>query len=197
MKAAQSSAAPDLTGGFHHWQAAGLCATDYDPDFFFDISEKDHNAAAAAKSVCAGCTIRERCLDAAMLADEEYGIWGGMTPLEREEYRPMWERMNGGRGAVRTQRKKTGIVIHDPSIQRRYAARLKAAQECRRKILDYGTFHRCEEFLAVLEAIISNPTEDSGKLSRRLGFSKAWFNTMKREAFDLFDVQEVCEEEIA
>lgn len=188
MNAAQISAAPDLTDeSFHDWRAYAACLT-LDPDLFFVSNEPE--VEALAKSVCGSCPVRQRCLDNAMLANEEYGIFGGMTPPERKNYRRMWERMQGGKGAVRTQRKQNGILVHDPAINRRYEARLRAAQECYRKAVAAGPFHRREEFLAVLELIIKYPTEDSGKLGRRGGCSKAWFNTMKREVFAMFDVVE-------
>jgi WhiB family redox-sensing transcriptional regulator len=36
-----------------------------------------------ALSVCAGCTVRQQCLDFAMQMAETSGIWGGTTPEER------------------------------------------------------------------------------------------------------------------
>lgn len=38
-----------------------------------------------AKSVCAGCPFAAACLDYALEAREEYGIWAGTTPDERKE----------------------------------------------------------------------------------------------------------------
>ena len=40
-------------------------------------------SAPLAKSVCAGCAVRSRCLEAGM--DEAFGIWGGRTERERRE----------------------------------------------------------------------------------------------------------------
>lgn len=37
----------------------------------------------AAKAVCRGCPVRVACLDHAMSHDERYGIWGGLTDVER------------------------------------------------------------------------------------------------------------------
>jgi len=37
-----------------------------------------------AKKVCAGCAVRENCLDYAVDYSLGYGIWAGMTPGERE-----------------------------------------------------------------------------------------------------------------
>lgn len=59
----------------------GLCATAGDPDMFFD----DENPEAALAH-CAACPTRALCL-AYALEHEQYGIWGGTTPEEREELR--------------------------------------------------------------------------------------------------------------
>ena len=37
-----------------------------------------------AKFICATCPIKQECLDYAMEAKEEFGIWGGLTPDERK-----------------------------------------------------------------------------------------------------------------
>ncbi|MBA3430031.1 MAG: WhiB family transcriptional regulator [Actinobacteria bacterium] len=36
-----------------------------------------------AKRVCRQCTVRARCLEYALSAKEPYGIWGGLTEVER------------------------------------------------------------------------------------------------------------------
>jgi WhiB family redox-sensing transcriptional regulator len=41
-------------------------------------------AAEEAKAVCAGCPVRKICLDYALEAEEEFGVWGGTTPTERK-----------------------------------------------------------------------------------------------------------------
>ena len=40
-------------------------------------------AARTARSVCTSCPVRARCLSAALLYGEEYGIWGGLDPEQR------------------------------------------------------------------------------------------------------------------
>lgn len=40
-----------------------------------------------AKAVCAGCPVREACLEYALSAKEEFGIWGGLTAFERQQLR--------------------------------------------------------------------------------------------------------------
>lgn len=40
-----------------------------------------HNEASmAARALCAGCPLRETCLDGAVSRQEPYGIWGGLDP---------------------------------------------------------------------------------------------------------------------
>jgi len=39
----------------------------------------------AAKRVCAGCTVRIDCLDYSLRVRERLGVWGGLTPTERQE----------------------------------------------------------------------------------------------------------------
>lgn len=36
-----------------------------------------------AKQICSGCNVRIKCLEYALATREAYGIWGGLTELER------------------------------------------------------------------------------------------------------------------
>lgn len=58
--------------------------------FFYPIDEEDTDKntrkyidEGAAKRICAGCPIREECLNWA-IHHERQGIWGGTNPRERE-----------------------------------------------------------------------------------------------------------------
>jgi WhiB family redox-sensing transcriptional regulator len=42
-------------------------------------SERDR----AARSVCLSCPVRRECTEHALLMREPYGVWGGMTELDR------------------------------------------------------------------------------------------------------------------
>jgi WhiB family redox-sensing transcriptional regulator len=42
-----------------------------------------------AKTICSECTIRSKCLQFALSEDMEYGIWGGMTRIERRRMRKL------------------------------------------------------------------------------------------------------------
>ena len=39
----------------------------------------------SAADACLDCLVLEQCLDYALTADEDTGIWGGLTPAERSK----------------------------------------------------------------------------------------------------------------
>jgi WhiB family redox-sensing transcriptional regulator len=48
---------------------------------FFEAKRPDN--VKLAKLICSTCPVRVQCLNYAIEANEEYGIWGGMTTKER------------------------------------------------------------------------------------------------------------------
>jgi WhiB family redox-sensing transcriptional regulator len=69
------------------WRSAAACRS-ADPELFFPLSEsgKALEQIAEAKVICAGCSVRRQCLEFA-LRTRAYGIWGGLTELERHQSR--------------------------------------------------------------------------------------------------------------
>jgi WhiB family transcriptional regulator, redox-sensing transcriptional regulator len=63
------------------WRAAGACRS-ADPDLFFPIGN-GVVAVRKALQICAGCGVRQQCLDFAMQNGEMNGVWGGTTAEER------------------------------------------------------------------------------------------------------------------
>ena len=66
------------------WRAASACLS-ADPELFFPIAQgsaADRQISTALR-VCAGCAVRQQCLDFAMQTGEAHGIWGGTTADER------------------------------------------------------------------------------------------------------------------
>jgi WhiB family redox-sensing transcriptional regulator len=61
----------------------GLCATRSDVQFFTDDDENPFDE-EPAKTLCAACPVRIECLEHAFQNNEIYGIWGGMSPVERD-----------------------------------------------------------------------------------------------------------------
>lgn len=57
-------------------------------DRFFPVKAAGtDNHGAVAKSICAGCSIREACLSGALRRNEENGIWGGAGEQRRRTLR--------------------------------------------------------------------------------------------------------------
>jgi WhiB family redox-sensing transcriptional regulator len=66
------------------WRESAACR-DADPELFFPVSEIGPGArqVAEAKAVCARCPVRDRCLDYAVDAGLDHGVFGGLTERER------------------------------------------------------------------------------------------------------------------
>jgi len=54
------------------------------PDLFYPEKQDD---CEAPKSVCAGCPVRTECLAFAMVTNEKFGIWGGLSERQRRRRR--------------------------------------------------------------------------------------------------------------
>jgi WhiB family redox-sensing transcriptional regulator len=67
------------------WQLLAACRG-MGPDDWFP---EQHDAAAIlrAKAVCSGCKVRERCLEYALEAHENDGVWGGIGTKGRTSAR--------------------------------------------------------------------------------------------------------------
>ena len=69
------------------WQLKAACRGPHASIFFppEGIEQKHQRAERelAAKSICAGCPVRQPCLDYALSIDEPLGIWGGLNEYER------------------------------------------------------------------------------------------------------------------
>jgi hypothetical protein len=71
----------------------GACSTsELSPDDWYPVSASAETArreAAGAIAVCAGCRVREECLELALRnwAVGQHGVWGGTVPAERDRLR--------------------------------------------------------------------------------------------------------------
>jgi WhiB family redox-sensing transcriptional regulator len=71
----------------------GACSVSgLSPDDWYPVSapaEAARREAAGAIAVCAGCPVREECLELALRnwAVGQHGVWGGTVPAERERLR--------------------------------------------------------------------------------------------------------------
>jgi len=70
------------------WAAGALCAS-IDPELFFPPGD---NPATEARQICAGCPVQCECLAYSVIADEPFGIWGGLDHNERRTLRRQLQR---------------------------------------------------------------------------------------------------------
>lgn len=84
------------------WQDDALCRNYPSVVFFPDIPDDDGEGGEQmddgtiwerygdtssfydeARTICMACPVREQCLDHALAEKERWGMWGGLTPIER------------------------------------------------------------------------------------------------------------------
>lgn len=71
----------------YEWQLLGSCRGADSTVFFLPEGERGPRKARrerAAKAICQTCPVLERCAAFALSTREPYGVWGGLTPEERE-----------------------------------------------------------------------------------------------------------------
>ena len=73
----------DLNDERYAWRAYGACRLHPEIDFF---PARGHST-AEAKAICAGCPVRDICLEVALNNGEKFGIWGGLSERERRRLR--------------------------------------------------------------------------------------------------------------
>ncbi|MGW2404089.1 WhiB family transcriptional regulator [Streptomyces sp. NPDC001739] len=112
--------------GDQSWQERAACAG-MDPTFadalFFPASS-DRAAITQAKRICAGCPVRDTCLDAALESETRMGIRGGLTEGERHD---LHKRLELRVDARRVAAVLNGHDVHLTLAERKAAAR-KAVQ---------------------------------------------------------------------
>lgn len=75
------------------------------PDLFYPVAagEAASSQITRAQRICAGCGVRQDCLDFAMRTGEVHGVWGGTTPEERIRVRRKNMRLRRARRAWRAE----------------------------------------------------------------------------------------------
>jgi WhiB family redox-sensing transcriptional regulator len=56
------------------------------PDLFYP-GRGDNRTVHAAKTICHACPVRSECADHALTNGEKYGVWGGLSELDRRRVR--------------------------------------------------------------------------------------------------------------
>lgn len=70
------------------WRGRGACR-DVDPETFFPIGDSGPAVLQVeqAKAVCRRCDVQEKCLQWALDAGQDSGVWGGMSEVERRAHK--------------------------------------------------------------------------------------------------------------
>ena len=71
-----------------HWREQAACLP-FPAILFFGMDDNEgaaerHAREQEAKRICMDCLVRAECLDYALTTREAYGIWGGLTEIERK-----------------------------------------------------------------------------------------------------------------
>jgi WhiB family redox-sensing transcriptional regulator len=69
------------------WREHAACLN-FPAVLFFGMDDSESSAERRsreehAKRICLGCEVRTECLEYALSTREPYGIWGGLTEIER------------------------------------------------------------------------------------------------------------------
>lgn len=78
------------------WRERAVCQG-IDPALFYDLNP---DTVATAKTVCAGCPVRDECAAHAITAGEEFGVWGGLAAEERPQPPPVGRPTPGRRRPI-------------------------------------------------------------------------------------------------
>ena len=83
-----------------------------DPELWYPFSSKsplDVNAAGeTAKDICRRCPHRQECVQWAVHLDDQHGIWGGLTPEQRDPIRARRLRHNETEKKRRQRQREVG-----------------------------------------------------------------------------------------
>lgn len=69
------------------WAEQAECGKEEWVDVEWFMPMGDLEAVEKARTVCRRCPVFVDCLEYAVGNDIQFGVWGGMTPGEREKYR--------------------------------------------------------------------------------------------------------------
>ena len=78
------------------WRHRAACVGQ-DPELFFPTGTTGpaRLQIEEAKQVCRSCDVREKCLNWALEAGQDHGVWGGMSEDERRALKRRTKRLGG------------------------------------------------------------------------------------------------------
>jgi WhiB family redox-sensing transcriptional regulator len=69
------------------WRDQALCAQIGFVDFHPDKHARNMERTNIAKRICSMCDVQQECLEYSLLVGDDHGIWGGLSPRERQKLR--------------------------------------------------------------------------------------------------------------
>ncbi len=83
-----------------------------DGELWFPESGGESYELRMAKKLCGTCPVQRECAVYALIADESYGIWGGLTPNQRDDIRRGKTTLDKAlaRSAARVEKFKLGAI---------------------------------------------------------------------------------------
>lgn len=78
----------DQTSSNEHenWKARAACSGRTNLMY-----REDFKGVIIAKAICGTCSVKQLCLQEAILRREEHGVWGGHDPRERRRLLILWD----------------------------------------------------------------------------------------------------------
>lgn len=58
-----------------------------DPEIWFGDKDEGYHYTNMARKLCGMCPAMQACSEYAIIAIEDHGVWGGLTPRERQNIR--------------------------------------------------------------------------------------------------------------
>lgn len=75
------------------WHEKALCA-EVSGDIFFPEAGGISKETSQAKAICERCPVKVECLEDALVGNVGYGIWGGLTPVERNALKKLRKKVD-------------------------------------------------------------------------------------------------------
>lgn len=97
MTVVRSDLQPDWS-----WTEQAACS-EHDTALFYPTDESNAAAYAVARRICGACPVQMDCLNTALALKEKHGVWGGLSPAQRQRTSPgpspttRWRRRHAGR----------------------------------------------------------------------------------------------------
>lgn len=112
------------------WRHFAACREE-DPELFFPVgtSPAALDQTAEAKAVCHRCPVMDQCLQWALAANQEVGIWGGLDEGERRAMRRRAVRSIIDFGDIDAEIRKPKTTTSRRTLQQIWSARAVALRE--------------------------------------------------------------------